>query len=442
MKIMEIPTLKASLKELILEALSLNYVSVSGNAGIQTGNHYQSVTLGEEHTDGFRSDRQPFLEQIDFEGKRVLDLGSNLGEMSRAARARGASLVDGFEYDPFFVELAYAINAFNGTTRVSFYLRDITEPGIYTESYDVVLGLSVYIYLQHVLPSLAQITTGVLVLETHKLEGNLESTYLEPLEKHFPFHMFLGASDWGSGLDTKAQRAVIAFAKSEQLLRKHIRGLEAPPAHPLCVDRRPGTQPVIGDIDVGRTPWYDEFFKAFAFDSAEQLIAEAGRMDVDVRALVAEPDFVTKGMGGWVYWLIYLIGALQRRESGVSGPGNCYYDLLAEHWTQDPGRAKDYTHATRLAELVSRRCDDFDLFLTNREAPSKVAPLGLVIPRGPAVPTPACDVKRIYEVHAEVPVETTIFDGYHRLFLARLFGHRQMRCDFVAERDAMPDPDV
>ena len=90
MKQIEIPTIKPALKRLILEALGVGYSS-AGKDNIATGNHYQSLTLGDERTAGFRTDRNPFLDQIDFRGKRVLDLGSNLGEISRAARARGAA---------------------------------------------------------------------------------------------------------------------------------------------------------------------------------------------------------------------------------------------------------------------------------------------------------------------------------------------------------------
>src|SRR5207237_9468285 len=136
MKEVQIPTVKPALRRLILDAIGLPYSSVSCMDDIETGNHYQSVTLRNEHTAGFRADRDVFLDQIDFRGKRVLDLGANLGEISRAARARGAALVDGYEYDSFFVEMAQVLNAYNGTTGVSFYGRDITDEGIYDEHFD------------------------------------------------------------------------------------------------------------------------------------------------------------------------------------------------------------------------------------------------------------------------------------------------------------------
>jgi 2-polyprenyl-3-methyl-5-hydroxy-6-metoxy-1,4-benzoquinol methylase len=438
MSTVEMPTIKPTLKKIILDALKLRYTSVSG-IGIKTGNHYQSVTFGDEHTAGFRSGREAFLDRIEFQGKRVLDLGSNLGEISRAASARGAALTDGYEYDSFFVELAQLLNAYNGTSRVSFYERDITDPNTYHEHYDIVLALSVYIYLQDVLSAVAAITDGVLVLETHRLDRNLESTYLGPIGRYFPHHVFLGASDWGSGLDTEGERAVIVFAKTDKALRSQVRGLGTPGSQ-FTTSRRAGTDADMRAIDVRRTPWYDVFFDKFRFNSPRQLLAAVEEMDVEVEALACEPDFSVNGMGGWVYWLIYVKGALQRARGGAIGPGNVYYDLLARHGNNDPGRVADYRDPSRLLTVVHRRFQDFDLFNTHPEAPLQAAPPRLVVAEGP--PSPRRGVKRIYKIGSEVPVETTTIDGYHRLFLARLFGHTQIPGDFVTERDAVPDPNA
>src|ERR1700693_4434242 len=101
MKEVRIPTVKPALKQVIADAIRLRYTSQSSKESIETGNHYQSLILGDERTEGFRSGREKILDQIDFRGKRVLDLGANLGEISRAARARGATIVDGYEFDPF-----------------------------------------------------------------------------------------------------------------------------------------------------------------------------------------------------------------------------------------------------------------------------------------------------------------------------------------------------
>src|SRR5438093_7785365 len=114
--------------------------------------------------------------------------------------------------------MANLINAYNQTTRVSFYRRDIGDQSVYKEHYDIVLAFSVFTYIDSVLDKIAAITDTMLVLETHKLEGNLESSYLSPILPVFPHFTILGYSDWGSGFDCNERRAVIAFAKGEWAL--------------------------------------------------------------------------------------------------------------------------------------------------------------------------------------------------------------------------------
>lgn len=212
------PSFDPKLRELILDALEDPYVSESSSDRIETGNHYQSVRLGSETTAGFRSARSEILDEISFHGKEVLDLGSNLGELSRAARMRGARLVDGYESDPFFVDLAYAINAYNRTSRVSFFERDITNPMSYTGEYDIVLAFSVAHYVYSVLGILARITRELLVVETHRLDNNLETRYIAPLRPYFPFHQVLGTSEWSLSGAESEHRAVVAFATDERAL--------------------------------------------------------------------------------------------------------------------------------------------------------------------------------------------------------------------------------
>jgi len=211
----------AQLEELIRWCLGLEYISESSKDRIKTGNHYQSVRLGDTTTSGFRSDRTCFLEKINFDSKTVLDLGSNLGELSRAARTRGASLVDGFEYDPFFVEVAQLLNVYNSTTRVSFFERDITVEASYDGRYDIVMAFSVWTYVAPMLGAIGRIT-DVFLLETHNLLGNLEKDYIDRLGDVFPRHITLGESDWGKSQDPSGRRAVVLCAKSDTALEQAL----------------------------------------------------------------------------------------------------------------------------------------------------------------------------------------------------------------------------
>lgn len=219
----DFPTVRPELRRLIIDGLSAPYMSESCQDATQTGNHYQSVLLGEERTQGFRTGREGFLDQIEFNGHTVLDLGSNLGELSRAARRRGATFVDGYEYDRYFIELANLINAYNGTTRVSFSARDITDPSVYTGSYDIVLAFAVFNYVGSVLDQLAEITDGVVVAETHALNDDL-ATYVDQLSVYFSHHVLLGLSDWGGSFPADVKRAVLVFAKDARMLETLVPG--------------------------------------------------------------------------------------------------------------------------------------------------------------------------------------------------------------------------
>jgi len=223
---MDVPTLKPALRNLILEALARDYTSKSCRDSIETGNHYQSLVLGDTRTDGFRTDRALFLDLIDFKGTRVLDLGSNLGELSRAARNRGADLVDGFEYDAFYLEIARAVNVLNETTRVSFYRRDITQSTAYNERYDIVLAMSVFVYIKDVLADIAAILTeGILVLETHRLDSAFRTIYLDRILPIFPYYRFLGQTEWGAPHEAREQRLVLAFACKEAPLSRYLKSM-------------------------------------------------------------------------------------------------------------------------------------------------------------------------------------------------------------------------
>lgn len=208
-----IPTVKAELRKLILHALELQYTSQSSVDRQLTGNHYQSVRLGDERTRGFRTDRREFLERLAFRGKSVLDLGSNLGEMSRLVRELGADWVDGYEYDPYFVEIARLVNVYNDTTRVCFYEADVSRAQSYGREYDIVLAFSVWVYIIGVMDQVAAATRQALVFETHKLENNLQ-VYIDLIGRHFPFHEVLGYSEWATSLDKKEKRAIVVFART------------------------------------------------------------------------------------------------------------------------------------------------------------------------------------------------------------------------------------
>ncbi|MBI2071256.1 MAG: phosphotransferase [Elusimicrobia bacterium] len=211
------PSVRGKIRDVIQAAIDTPHSSLTYLENNRTSNRYQSVQLDEDWIKGYRTSRADILDKIPFKGKKVLDLGSNLGELSRGARRRGALFVDGFEYDPFFIETANLINAYLGATRVSFYKRDITDPGVYAEKYDLVLAFAVFDYIKKILPEISRITSEMLVLETHVLKNDLDKSYLDRLSPHFKYRQLIGYvpenADGGSG-----KRAVLAFANNRKRL--------------------------------------------------------------------------------------------------------------------------------------------------------------------------------------------------------------------------------
>ena len=152
--IVNVPSIKESLSSIIVDAVKLPYVATSIHGGIKTGNSYQTLFLGEGGRTTGRYDRMSYLSRINFREKSVLDLGANTGEMSRSVRALGARLVDGYEYDPYFVEIGRAANALVGATRVSLFQGDCTRAALYDNfHYDIVLALNVWVYIEGVISS-------------------------------------------------------------------------------------------------------------------------------------------------------------------------------------------------------------------------------------------------------------------------------------------------
>ena len=418
MKKVDLPTVKPALKQAILDAIALKYTSVSCKDGIETGNHYQSLTLGDEHTTGFRSGREGFLDQIDFRGKRVLDLGSNLGEISRAARARGAAVVDGYEYDLFFVELAQAINAYNGTTGVSFYERDITNPDVYRERYDIVLALSVFTYISPVLRRLAEMTDVALVVETHKLDGNLERDYLGPVTKFLPAYAVLGESEWGGSFSQDEKRAVILFARDKPTL---ARALDTPVGSSTRVTR----------VSAQGTKLQRRFFDEVPFSSTDDLLADVRAMEIDLAQVADDPDLAKLVYSGKTYWLLFLKGFSQYLDTGVLGAGNIYFEYITKYYAprrHDPGISDDLSDPLFAVERVAARFRDADRF---RQKPQTyVSPPIKIFRSG----DPKSDQLEICDADTGEMVHASAIDGWHRLFAARLFGAVTVPAEVIETR--------
>jgi hypothetical protein len=440
----EVPSLKGELRELIARYLELYYVSESCKDGIKTENRYQPISVGELETPGVRSSRSEILDRIVFAQKTVLDLGSNLGELSRGARARGASLVDGFESDPFFVELATALNSYGQVTRVSYYERDITDPSTYQDHYDVVLAFSVFVYIEPVLDQLAGVTDELFVLETHRLEGNnLEDYYVRVVGRYFPHYAIIGESDWDVRLGGEGdRRAVLAFARDESTLLAALEEVDGAPPNVLraAVAAGPGRDlPArLIDVDLAKPPKeavQSRFFMMFRFDSPDELLDAIDRMDADVAALEKSVEIRNLGAEGWIYWYLFTKGYLHYASTGTIEEGNPYFDYLVHHYVvhgHDRGALPDLSEHRLAVERVARRYRDFDslrrIGAEHPDPPTGTKPVRVTTgdePRDPPL--------HLYEVDADEPLPVKNIDGWHRLFSARLSGLRKFPCEALPE---------
>jgi hypothetical protein len=216
----DLPSISEDLRALIIKATRTPYIARSIRDNIATGNNYQSFKLGEAAHKGGRPHRERFMSQIDFTGCSVLDIGANIGENSRSARRLGAALVDGYEYDPYFVEIGRLINAAAGTTRVSLFQGDCTRPELFEGmKYDIVMAFSVWVYIRDTIRQIAGIT-DFLLFETHTLGVGMKY-YYDRLVPHFPHAISLGYVE--KPTDPTQSRMFVLLGKNKDALDAAVR---------------------------------------------------------------------------------------------------------------------------------------------------------------------------------------------------------------------------
>lgn len=414
------PTLKPALKQVILDALKQQYTSTSCHKDLPTGNRYQSVVMGDEFVKGGRNSRSDILDRVNFTGQTVLDLGSNLGELSRYARRRGAALVDGVEYDGFFVEIANLLAVYNDQNRVTFRQGDITSPSLYREPYDVVLAFSVFEYLKQRLPELASITRKMLLLETHKTEGNLESAYIEPIGKLFPMHRILGTTDWGtSRSQADGSRVVVAFARDESTLDALLGSGGHSDTDPVleALQDRKQSDPRLRILDLERSLFmpFEAFRKeicAFPVADWRELSERLKGMDLKYRT---DPP-------RWLYWAAFARGFLEFYEGGTLAGSTSFFTYVREFFA-DKQFDPNFAHIVNSDEALARRLHlRYTTMMRLRcDGSADLAPV-----RALKTGTARAGVLTAHLIDEPDPIECGAIDGYHRIFSALLAGVRYL----------------
>ncbi len=408
---MIIPSVKSKLKELILESLNIKYTSESCQDQILTGNNYQSISLGDFQTAGFRTNRAEILDMVNFKNKKVLDLGSNFGEMSRSARSRGAYLVDGFEYDPFFIEIANMINSYNNITRVSFYKRDITTSNTFNENYDIVCAFSVFTYIQNIFDKIAEVTNELFILETHQLSNNFESVYLKNILPHFKYYRFLGNTDWGTNKNLDEHRAIIAFAKNQDVFSH---ALFENQIKCLLNDGYKGNL----DLKNSNFKYLNIFLNKYSEplkEGSDCALEFANKLILSVRECSKLSDYC-HGLDGWIYWTFLLKGYIEFLKTNEVTPLNCYVVFLRKYYedTQfDVTFGKIISEDTNLLPRIALRFQAMNDF--QRGDFSRVHPIYLF--------NPTKNIERfsLLENGSTKKFSCSHIDGYHRIFAAKFF---------------------
>jgi SAM-dependent methyltransferase len=373
------PSFKQQQLELIRGAMGQSYTSVSIKDEIKTGNNYQTVDLDTLMLTGGRPARNLFFKHINFKKKRVLDIGANMGELSRLARRRGADFVDGYEYDPLFVETGRMINAASGATRVSLFQGDATNPELYQDMrYDIVLAFSVWVYIGGVLEQIAKVT-DVVLFETHTLDHGLDM-YIKPMTAHFPEFKILG---YDPQRDMRKSRCVLVFAKTRAALIEALRLVKLKTAD----------------------YFKNSFFEGYGTTTGKEYPALARRV-----AETRKKDAVFNGIGR-EYFELLIAGHHDYLQQGRLTPQNVFvagYRQAIADGRIDSGLRYLLEDETLLLQKVGKKFDDIDNAVAGRW--HMVAPV--VLRQG--------EVRHRFTDISGKEVTAEAMDGHHRYFLAQL----------------------
>jgi hypothetical protein len=110
----EVPSIRADVERLVIE---------------------EAERVGAERTGLLDPPAVSALDEIDLQGRTVLDLAGGPGHVARAARARGAALVDSVHLDDDLAGVARLLDVYHRTTRV--FVHDSLDT--LDRAYDVVL---------------------------------------------------------------------------------------------------------------------------------------------------------------------------------------------------------------------------------------------------------------------------------------------------------------
>ena len=400
------------LDRIVLKSLQFSYTSRSCKDQIATGNWYQSVALGDSEHRGFRSSRSQFFDLLDFTNKRVLDIGCNIGEMSRSALKRGASYVHGVEYEPLFVLQADLISLRNGVPadKYCFEHADVTKQFKFANVYDFVLAFSVFTYIEHRLLEIANATREALLLETHQITDEWEKIYIKPLSRSFPLIVMFGVSDWGLAEQfAHGRRFVLGCFKTKAAAWSAL-GRMQELAPNLSTMR-------LFDIQASDIPALRHLKQDIADGILEKISDLTG--STSVASMLSRPEPLS--LADATYWLEFYRGYKSFRQAdNTLADDNPYLSVLNAMVSRgsnfDPGAFAQMKDKEATRQRVAARFRNF-MALETMKAPEEFKPIPMALSLG--------GEKQAIELHVvgnTSRIKASRIDGYHRLGAALLAG--------------------
>lgn len=182
-------------------------------------------------------------------------------------------------------------------------------------------------------------------------------------------------------------------------------------------------------VDPSRTYWYDRFFSTWEIANPDELLEAIDALSVSVEAVAKSDDLARRGLSGWLYWTLYIKGFLENRNRNSLDESNTYLAYLYQFGCihkHDPGLAEAFDDLEKAKQRVNLRFEDFRVIEGLRNGGGDDGRVGAISCR--VLPQDRVDTKELHIVGSGEPIAASDLDGYHRLFLARLFELERLPC--------------
>jgi len=231
--------------------------------------------------------RKHFFDKKDFEGKNVLDIGCNLGQMCKYSSEMGATNVLGIDFDQNVIKKAWSLLTTDESSIIKYLVDDIDNNFLYTnlDKYDTTLLLSVIgtLELKNRYGMLAKLS---LLTKVMYIEGHIDSKYSDLLDSLLKYTLFSRIEFKGIQFDNSRFKVNnkgrhLFRCSNEKISREHsceiiLNLIESKPNHIITI---------IGNGGVGKTTFKHKLIDfinvnstKFKFDISKTQFKQNGRI--------------------------------------------------------------------------------------------------------------------------------------------------------------------